>query len=105
MSNADFFSILERRCRAGVSALKIATPEDTGLTAKSWGYEIVVTPARTYIYWTNSNLTGNTSVAILIQYGHMTKNGYWVEGVDYINPVLQPVFLSIAEDIWKEVTK
>lgn len=90
--------------RLGVRALSEATPKDTGKTADSWSYEIVETKGRTSIYWRNSNVVdGWANIAILIQYGHATRNGGWVEGRDYINPAIQPIFDQMADEIWKEV--
>lgn len=89
----------------GVQKLAAATPRDTGLTASSWSYEIRSVFGKTYIYWTNSNLSQGVPVVILIQYGHGTRNGGYVVGQDFINPALQPIFQQIADDMWKEVTK
>jgi hypothetical protein len=105
MSDFDYFAILDKHAMQGVRDLSNATPLDTGLTADSWNYQISIDQVQTHIYFTNSNSTGSSPVAILLQYGHATKNGGWVEGIDYINPVLIPIFDKIAEEIWKEVTK
>ena len=95
---------LDRYGKMGVEALRAATPKDTGKTADSWSYEIVEEKGRTSIYWKNSNIVnGWANVAILIQYGHATRNGGYVEGRDYINPAIQPIFDQMAEEIWKEV--
>jgi len=95
---------LDKYGRRGVEALRAATPRDTGKTAESWSYEIVEQPGRTSIYWRNSNVVNDwANVAILIQYGHATRNGGWVEGRDYINPAIQPIFDQMADEIWKEV--
>lgn len=92
--------------KAGVEALSSATPRDTGKTAASWSYEIEHNNGSTSIIFKNSNMTKlGVPVAILIQYGHGTKNGGFVEGIDYINPALRPVFEQIANDAWKEVTR
>lgn len=104
--NANEFSILDKYGAQGVSALSAATPKDSGLTASSWGYYIKRTNNSTSIVFTNSNLTDNgTPVAILLQYGHATKNGGFVQGIDYINPALQPVFEQLAAEAWEEVVK
>lgn len=88
----------------GVRALRDATPKDTGLTASSWSYNIIHEGDRITIEWTNSNLAkGWCPIAIILQYGHATGTGGWVEGRDYINPAIQPIFDRIAENAWKEV--
>jgi hypothetical protein len=91
----------------GVAALRSATPEDSSETANSWYYEIVDKPGYYSIHWLNSHLEdpGRIPIAVLIQYGHATGNGGYVEGQDYINPALRPIFDQIASDMWKEVTK
>lgn len=105
MLRHDYKQVIEKYARMGVKALSEATPIDSGDTAKSWDYEIHYSDGRTKIVWTNSNVTkSGTPVAILIQYGHHTKNGGYVQGIDFINPALRPVFTKLAEDIWKEVT-
>lgn len=89
----------------GVRALSRATPKDTGLTANSWSYKIVKEDGRLKIIWTNSNVVSGVPIAIILQYGHATRNGGWVEGIDYINPALKPIFEKIRDKVWKEVTK
>lgn len=91
----------------GVAALKAATPQDDGDTANGWYYEIVDKPGYFAIHWLNSNLVepGSIPVAVLIQYGHATRTGGYVQGVDYINPALKPIFDQMATDMWKEVTR
>lgn len=91
--------------RTGVEALRAATPLDSGETAQSWGYRIVRKRGRVSIEWYNTNLVDGVNVAVVLQYGHATRNGYFVQGRDYINPALRPVFDQIAEDTWKEVTQ
>lgn len=102
-----YFKSLEKYGAAGVAALKAATPHDDGDTAEAWYYEIVDRPGYYAIHWLNSNVVqpGNIPVAVLIQYGHGTRNGGYVEGVDYINPTLKPIFDQMAADMWKEVTR
>lgn len=97
--------ILEKYAKKGVAALSAATPVDTGKTAASWYYEIVHTDEGSTIYWKNSNVNKYVNIAMLIQYGHATRNGGYVTGVDYINPALRPIFDQLAEDAWKEVTR
>lgn len=100
----DFRKILDRYGKLGVSALVSATPNDTGLTAASWDYEIEGTNGSSTITFYNSNIQNGVPIAIILQYGHGTRNGGWVNGRDYINPAIQPVFDKIAADAWKEVT-
>ncbi len=89
----------------GVDALSSATPVDSSLTAKSWGYRVIKDRSRPGIEWYNTNIPGSTPVAILIQYGHATGTGGYVSGRDYINPAMRPIFDQIAVDVWKEVTR
>lgn len=96
---------LNKYGRAGVNALKNATPKDTGLTADSWSYQIVRTKDQVSIQFNNSNIQNGVPIAIILQYGHMTKNGGWVEGLDYINPSVRPIFEDIAKEAWKEVRR
>ncbi len=96
---------LDRFGRAGVQALAAATPVDTGKTAASWYYEITRSKGSTTITFKNSNIQNGVPIAIILQYGHGTRNGGWVQGRDYINPAIQPVFDKIANDAWEEVTK
>lgn len=96
----------EKFGQMGVEALREATPKDTGLTADSWYYNITDTNGKLTIQWLNSNVVDNwCNVAVMLQYGHATRNGGYVEGIDYINPALRPVFDKIAKHAWKEVTK
>lgn len=96
---------LDRYGREGVAALASATPVDSGLTASSWYYEIVRTKEGVTISFKNSNINKGVPIAIILQYGHATRNGGWVEGRDYINPAIQPIFDRLANDAWKEVRK
>lgn len=106
MRHPFYFGMLHKYGKQGVEALRAATPRDTGKTAESWGYEIRTSGDRIKIIWKNSNLAERgMPVAVLIQYGHATKNGGYVQGIDYINPALQPIFQEMADSIWKEVTK
>lgn len=91
----------------GVAALKAATPVESAATAEGWYYEIIDKPGYFAIHWLNSNVEdpGRIPVAVLIQYGHGTRNGGYVQGLDYINPAMAPIFEQIATDMWKEVTK
>lgn len=96
--------ILDRYAKQGLRALQSATPVDTGKTAASWGYEIEKRQNGYTIAWTNSNIVDGVPIAIVLQYGHATGNGGYVEGVDYINPALKDVFEKMADGAWKEVT-
>lgn len=105
MDKLDFVRYLNRYGQIGVNALSSATPVDSGQTASSWGYEVHKT-GRTYkIVWTNSNQNKGVPIAILIQYGHGTGSGAYVQGVDYINPAIRPIFDKLAAEIWKEVVE
>ena len=97
--------VLDKYGLAGVAALSSATPVESGLTAQSWYYEIEHTKSSAVIRFLNSNINKGVPIAIILQYGHGTGTGGWVEGRDYINPAIQPIFDNIAEDAWKEVTK
>ena len=103
-SKLNVRNVLERYGKQGVAALASATPVDSGLTANSWGYEVHVSKNSYSIVWTNSNIVNGVPIAILLQYGHATKNGGYVQGRDYINPAIRPIFDRIAEELWKEVT-
>lgn len=96
---------LDKYGREGVSALASATPTDTGKTASSWFYEIVRKDGSVSIEFHNSNIQNRVPIAIILQYGHGTGTGGWVEGRDYINPAIQPLFDRLANDAWREVTK
>ena len=104
MLRGDQFRGLEAYGIRGVDALSSNTPRDSGLTAESWNYRIVKDPDHPRIEWFNDNVQNGSVIAILIQYGHGTGTGGYVEGRDYINPALRPVFDKIADDVWKEVT-
>ena len=97
--------ILDKYGQAGVRALASATPVDTGLTANSWYYKIEKSKGSVSIAFYNSNIQNGVPIAVILQYGHGTKNGGWVQGRDYINPAIRPIFDAIVEDAWKEVTK
>ena len=98
-------SDLDKYGRRGVQALASATPVESGKTASSWNYEIVNNPGSVRISFNNSNINKGVPIAIILQYGHGTRNGGWVEGRDYINPAIQPIFDEIVNSAWKEVTK
>lgn len=96
---------LDKFGKDGVAALKSATPVDSGKTADSWYYTIERAKGSVTIAFKNSNIQNGVPIAIILQYGHGTRNGGWVEGRDYINPAIQPIFDKIAEQAWKGVTK
>lgn len=98
-------SVLDKYGSEGVRALSRSTPIGSGETASSWGYEIEKTKNGYSIYFNNSNVNNGVNIAIIIQYGHGTRNGGYVQGRDYINPAIQPVFDKIAEEAWGEVSK
>lgn len=96
---------LDRFGREGVAALSSATPVDSGLTAKSWDYKIETKKGSTTISFYNTNIQNGIPIAIILQYGHGTRNGGWVQGRDYINPAIQPIFDKITDEAWREVTR
>lgn len=105
LGNGDYLKGFEKFGEAGVEALRSATPVDTGKTAASWSYSIQKTKKGLSIVWSNSNINKGVNVAVLIQYGHATGSGAYIEGVDYINPSLKPVFELIAKEAWEEVKR
>lgn len=98
-------SFLDRYGQAGVVALASATPVDSGLTASSWYYKIEDKSGSVTISFFNSNIQNGVPIAIILQYGHGTRNGGWVQGRDYINPAIRPIFDQIVKEAWREVTK
>lgn len=105
VKEAAKISVLDKYGREGVNALSSATPVESGLTASSWSYEIERQSGSVAITFHNSNINKGVPIAIILQYGHGTGTGGWVQGRDYINPAIQPIFDKIAEDAWREVTK
>lgn len=103
--NAAHLGVLDKYGREGVAALASATPVDTGLTASSWSYRIEHSNSSVTISFENSNIQNGVPIAIILQYGHGTGTGGWVQGRDYINPAIQPIFDKIANDAWREVTR
>lgn len=99
----NYLEILRRYGEMGVRALAAATPMDTGMTAASWTYEIIQNDGKLSIVWNNDNVIKGVNIALILQYGHGTRNGGYVKGRDYINPALRPIFDSMAEAAWKEV--
>lgn len=104
-SNAVKNVELERFGKEGVAALASATPVDSGQTAQSWYYEITRSKGSAVITFHNSNIQNGVPIAIILHYGHGTRNGGWVQGRDYIKPAIQPIFDKIADSAWREVTK
>lgn len=104
LSNADYIKALNGIAQEGVSRLKAATPKDSGETAASWSYSVKKTRGGYTISWDNSHVEKGVPIAIILQYGHGTRNGGYVAGRDYINPAMRPVFDSMAEQAWKVVT-
>lgn len=100
----NYRDVLEHYAQEGVNALSAATPKKTGKTAASWTYTISEGEGSLSIVWSNSNVNNGVNIAVIIQYGHGTRNGGYVTGTDYINPALRPIFDSLAEAAWKEVT-
>ena len=105
VKSAARLSILDKYGRKGGAAVASATPTETGKTASSWFYEISHNKGSATITFSNSNINKGVPIAIILQYGHGTGTGGWVEGRDYINPAIQPIFDEIANEAWKEVTK
>ena len=103
--NAVHLGILDKYGREGVAALASATPLDSGKTASSWYYEVQHGEGTASINFYNSNVNKGVPIAIILQYGHGTGTGGWVQGRDYINPSIQPIFDKIANEAWREVTK
>ncbi len=103
MSKFKVDNILEKYAKMGVTALSNATPVDSGMTANSWSYEIVHSSEGATIHWTNTHQNNGVYIAVILQYGHGTGTGGYVQGRDYINPAIRPVFDKIAEEAWMEV--
>lgn len=104
MKEAARLGVLDKYGREGVAALSSATPTETGKTAGSWKYEIERQNGSVAIVYSNTNVNKGVNIAIILQYGHGTGTRGWVQGRDYINPAIQPVFDRIADAAWKEVT-
>jgi hypothetical protein len=100
----NYMEVLERYAEIGVRELSANTPIESGETASSWSYEIIQNNGSISIVWNNSHINNGVNIAVILQYGHSTRNGGYVQGRDYINPALRPVFDKMAEAAWKEVT-
>lgn len=105
LENKVSIDLFEKYGREGVAALKSATPVDSGLTAESWYYTVERQNGSISLNFHNSNINDGVPIAIILQYGHATRNGGWVEGIDYINPALEPIFEKLANDAWLEFLK
>lgn len=103
MQKREYMAIFDKYGNEGVLALSAATPVDSGETAKSWSYKIRQTKSGIKLTWTNSNVVDGIPIAIIIQYGHGTRNGGYVQGLDYINPAMRPIFEKLTNELWKEV--
>ena len=103
VKNVKINNILSKYGKIGVTALSQATPKDSGVTSRSWNYKIEVNNDNASIVWYNTNIVKGVNIAVILQYGHGTRNGGWVEGRDYINPAMKPIFDKIADQVWKEV--
>lgn len=98
------FMDLHRFGKDGVDALSKATPKDTGATADSWDYKITFKDGRYFIEWFNTNVNEGVNVAVILQYGHATGTGGYIQGIDYINPTMKPIFEELTNNVWKKVT-
>lgn len=105
LERMEMFKSLSKYGDQGVQALASATPKDSGETANSWTYEVVVSGKSARIVWKNTNVNQGVNIAIILQMGHGTGTGGYVQGRDYINPAMRPIFDKIANEVWKEVTK
>jgi len=105
LQSGKIFESLNKFGIEGVDALASTTPVDSGLLASSWGYYVVNSSGKYGIVWTNTNIESGVQVAIILQYGHGTPSGNFIEGTDYINPAIQPIFDKIATKIWEEVQR
>ena len=103
IKSKSFLKKMDKYGQRGVEALSNATPKLSGKTADSWQYELHSTGSSVEIVWTNTNVNKNVNIAVIIQYGHGTRNGGYVRGIDYINPAMQPIFEEIADGVWQEV--
>lgn len=101
----DYLNILEHYGQVGVQALRSATPSESGKTADSWDFGIEEGKGTVTLFWTNSNENKGVNIAILLIYGHGLQNGSYVQGVDFVNPAMRPIFEKIADESWKEVTR
>jgi hypothetical protein len=104
LKSGDMFSNLESYGRRGVDALASATPRESGKTAQSWGYQVNRGKNKVSISWFNTHVVDGVNIAVIIQYGHGTGTGGYVQGTEYINPAIRPIFDEIVNDVWRQVT-
>lgn len=105
LDSGKIFNVLHKYGEQGVLALSSVTPMDTGETASSWSYSIEKRPNQVIVHWANNNRVDGVPIALVLQYGHATRNGGYVQGRDYINPAIKPVFDRMEQAVWWEVTK
>lgn len=105
LKTAQLYAVLNKYGSLGVAALSNATPTDTRETAESWTYTIEQRPGYYSIHWRNTHVHNGRPIAILLQYGHGTGTGGYVQGRDYVNPAIRPIFDQMANEAWKEVTR
>ena len=99
----DFRSTIEEWAQKGVEVLSLSTPKDSGKTASSWGYDIKYGLGKIRVEWYNTNTTEQVPIVILLQYGHATREGWYLQGTDFINPAMKPIFDGMSDAVWKEV--
>lgn len=105
MSKTDIYKTLDKYGKMGVDALAKATPKESGETAGSWSFRTKISGRNAKIEWLNTHINQGVNIAVILQYGHGTGTGGYVQGRDYINPAIRPVFDQITESVWKEVTR
>ncbi len=103
--NRDYLNVLDEYCKKGIEALKNATPSDSGKTSNAWNYEIENTSKQTKVWFTNDHEENGVNVAILLIYGHGTRNGGYVQGIDFVTPALKPIFQDLADSMWMALVK
>lgn len=101
----DYLKIIRKYAEEGVLELRKKTPKDTGKTSLAWTYEIIQSKNSIIIYWNNDNIVDGVPIAIILQYGHVTKNDGYIDGIDYINPAIQPIYKKMIKELWGEVIK
>lgn len=104
LGRGDMFNGLDALAKRGVNALASATPIDTGMAASSWGYEIKKDRGGVTIVWTNSDTANDVPIVVMLQLGHGTGTGGYVQGQDFINPAIKPIFDQISKEVWKKVS-
>lgn len=105
LENGEFYEILNKYGQQGVEALRDRTPVYTGRAADSWFYEVDITPDKATITWCNSDVEHGENVILLLEFGHVTKRGYYVSGIDIVEPSLKPIMDQMVKDIWREVER